>query len=139
MNFLPEISNHLYLGSAASVWFLYGLAFITIIPACIHTFLPDGGAGVIAKLDLSKNGNLIIRLFAWAGITQLVWGLLTLLVAIRYQNFVPVMLALFLLERSLHAYNMWFGKAKAGHHPPEAYSTLVLVPLITVFLYLSLA
>jgi len=140
MRLLPESSNHEYHGVKASIWFLFLLAIITIIPACIHTFLPDGGAGVIAKLDLTHNGPLIIKLFAWAGTTQLVWGLMTLVVAVRFRNLAPLMLLLFLVERSLHAYNMWLGKAASlgGHHPPEAYATLVMVPLIALFLFLSL-
>ena len=32
----------------------------------IHSFLPDGGAGTIAGLDLSHNRQLILGLFAWA-------------------------------------------------------------------------
>lgn len=140
MKLFPEKTNHDYTGSKLSVYALGFLALITIIPACIHTFLPDGGAGVIAKLDLTQNGPLIIKLFAWAGITQLVWGLMTLCVTLRYQSFVPLMLALFLIERSLHVYNMWLGKSAslAGHHPPEAYATLLMVPLIGLFLWLSL-
>ena len=139
MKIFPATTNHEYTGSKASVFFLGLMAIITIIPGCIHTFLPDGGAGVIAKLDLSYNGPLIIKLFAWAGITQIVWGIMALLVTLRYRTFAPLMLTLFLLERSLHAYNMWLGKSASldGHHPPEAYATLVMIPLLGLFLGLA--
>ena len=50
-----------------------GLA--TLGPGLIHSFLPDGGAGVIAGMDLSGNGAAIVRVFAWAGATLIVWGL----------------------------------------------------------------
>ena len=136
---LPPSTNELYTGARGSVWFLRFMTLLTIIPACIHTFLPDGGAGVIAGLDLSQNGDLIVGVFAWAGTTQLVWGLLMLTVVTRYQNFVPLVLSLVLFERILHALNMWVLKGGGdGHHPPEAYITLLLVPLIAVAFRFSL-
>jgi len=138
---LPSSTNDAYSGAQVSVLFLGLISLLTIGPALIHVFLPDGGAGVIAGLDLSRDGPTIIRLFAWAGTTQLVWGLMLMLVALRYRSLVPLALTLLLLERALHAVNMWWPKAAVGvpaHHPPEAYATLVMVPLIAVFLVLSL-
>ena len=32
---------------------------------CVHDRLPDGGAGVIAGLDLTENTHVIIGVFAW--------------------------------------------------------------------------
>lgn len=138
-NFLPASTNGDYHGSLISAWFLTLMSLATIIPGCIHTFLPDGGAGVIAGLDLSRNGPRIIGLFAWAGTTQIVWGLLMLVVSLRNRNFVPLLLGLLLIERSLHALNMWVLKYTGdGHHPPETYLTLAALPIIALFLGLSL-
>lgn len=118
--------------------FLVLVALLTIGPALVHLLLPDGGAGVIAGLDLSVAGPTIISLFAWAGATQLVWGVFLFLIATRYRRLVPLALALLLVERGLHAANHWLLKPAAGHHPPEAYAVLVAVPLIALFLLLSL-
>ena len=139
MNLLPPSTNSDYQGARSAVFFLGLISLLTIVPAMIHIFLPDGGAGVIAGLDLSQNGDLIVSLFAWAGTTQLVWGMALLLVTVRYRSFIPLFLALLLLERSIHALNMWVLKGDAsGHHPPEAYGTLIMVPLILLFLLVSL-
>lgn len=139
MTLLPPSTNDAYRGAPASAWFLTVVAIATIVPGCLHVFLPDGGAGVIAGLDLSQHGEQTIALFAWAGATQIVWGLALLLVSLRHRILVPVMLALLLVERALHALNGWVLKGgAAGHHPPEHYASLVSVPVIAVFLVLAL-
>ena len=138
MAFLPPNTNHGYHGMLHAAWFLIFWSCGTIIPGLIHTFLPDGGAGVIAGLDLTQCGNRIIGLFAWAGATQIVWGIIQLVVATRNRGFVPLLLALVLLERTIMALNMWLLKSSPGHKPPEAYATLVALPIIAFFLVLSL-
>jgi hypothetical protein len=123
----------------ASAHLLGVLAALTIVPGCIHTFLPDGGAGTIAGLDLGTNRRLVVALFAWAGATQIALGLAMLAVSLRYRTLVPMMLALVLLERSLHALDAWvFKGAGSGHHPPEHYAVLVGVPVLAAALAGSL-
>ena len=58
--------------------------------------------------------------------------------SLRYRSFVPPVLALLLLERSLHLANAWFWKTPSGHHPPEHYAVLVGVPVILLALMTSL-
>ena len=108
-----------------AAWFLTFWSCFTIIPGFIHTFLPDGGAGVIAGIDLTHCGSRIISLFAWAGATQIAWGILQIVVSIRNRSLVPIVLALVLLERIIMALNMWALKnPHQGHRPPETYITL---------------
>jgi hypothetical protein len=108
------------------------------------SFLPpstnaDYEGAVIAGIDLSGNGAAVIGVFAWAGATQIVWGTALLVASLRYRSLVPPLLALLLLERALIALNLWLLKASAsGHHPPEAYATLVSLPLLLGALSLSL-
>lgn len=128
-----------YLGHKACPLFLALLAMGTIVPGFIHAFLPDGGAGTIAGLDLSAGGSVIIATFAWAGATQIAYGTLMLLVALRYRALVPLFFLIILMERSLIALNSWVLKPSGtGHHPPEAYATLALLPLVAAALYFSL-
>jgi hypothetical protein len=139
MPLLPPSTNARYSGSpiAAHVLTLFGI--LTVIPGCIHTFLPDGGAGTIAGLDLGANGRLVIAVFAWAGATQIAFGLAALIVSRRYRDLVPLLLALAVLERTLHALNGWiFTGGGVVHHPPEHYAVLVAVPVLIVALLLSL-
>src|SRR5258708_38701253 len=102
MHVLPASTNAAYSGSMPSVYFLTLFSVLTIVPGCIHTFAPDGGAGTIAGLDLSQNGRVIIAVFAWAGATQIAFGLATLIVSLRYRSLVPLMLGLAIVERTLH-------------------------------------
>lgn len=136
---LPPGTNRQYHGSRYAAWFLalYGIGWT--VPGMIHSFLPDGGAGTIAGLDLSHNRGLILGLFAWAGATQIAHGIVTLIVALFYRSLVPLFLLVSLLERSLLSWSAWIGEGKAGgHHPPEHYASLVLVPVILLFLALAL-
>lgn len=136
--FLPPSTNAQYRGSLGAARFLTVLSVLTILPGCIHTFLPDGGAGVIAGIDLSQCGPVIIALFAWAGATQIAFGIVMLLASVRYRSFVPLTFGLLLLERTLHALNAWVLKAGTGHHPPEHYIVVVALPLLVVGLVYSL-
>ena len=60
MSLLPPSTNHLSRGSLASVWFLGLYSLLELITGLIHFFLPDGGAGVIAGLDLSDGATSTI-------------------------------------------------------------------------------
>lgn len=139
MALLPESTNGQYAGAVASAWFLAVLGLGSLVPGCIHFFLPDGGAGVIAHLDMGDRAPVIIGVFAWMGATQIAYGLAQLAVALRYRALVPFFLLIALIERSLGAVAAWVTKGSiSGHHPPENYAVLVLVPLIAMFFALSL-
>jgi hypothetical protein len=134
----PASTNGQYRGSLGAGTFLAVAAVLTILPGAIHAFLPDGGAGSIAGLDLSHSGATIIGAFAWAGATQIAHGLSMLAVALRYRTLIPLFLALVLLERLVMTLNWWFLKpATEGHRPPEVYATLVLLPVLVFFLFRS--
>lgn len=134
----PASSNAAYEGSILSVWYLVLMAVITILPGCIHFFKHDGGAVSIAGMKLEKHQELIFRLFAWAGATQIVWGLVMVAVVCRYNALVPMILGLLVIERALHLWNMWFSSKSVGHRPPEAYATCGLVPANLLFFILAL-
>ena len=136
---LPPSTNAQYAGSPGAPRILAVLAVLTILPACIHSFLPDGGAGVIAGLDMAACRQLVVALVHRAGATQRVFGIVMLLAARRYRSFVPLVLLLLLVERGLHALHFWGGAPpQSGHRPPEHYALLVALPLIAYALRLSL-
>jgi hypothetical protein len=137
MALLPPSTNAHYTGSPLAARITAVLAVLTIVPGCIHLFLPDGGAGTIAGIDLGPSAPVIIALFAWAGATQIVFGIVMLATALWYRPFVPGVLVLVLLERSLHAIHAWVWKTGTGHHPPEHYAVLVALPIIVATLVAS--
>lgn len=138
MSLLPPSTNPDYRGSTFSVVMLVIAGVGAIGPGLIHYLLPDGGAVVIAGLDLGAQASVVIGTFAWMGATQIPWGIAQLIVALRYRPLIPLFLALALLEKTLSAVAAWGFKASAsGHHPPENYGVLVAIPLLALALALS--
>lgn len=139
MSLLPPSTNASYSGHPAAAWWLVAAGVLTVIPGAIHYFLPDGGAGVIAHLDLTTRAVTIIALFAWMGAMQIPHGIAEIAIGLRYRPLVPLMLALAVVERALMAFDGWFGKASlTGHHPPEHYGSVAAVVVGGIFLMLSL-
>ncbi|WP_309645507.1 hypothetical protein [Phenylobacterium sp.] len=138
MSFFPPSTNHQYRGAKVSVWFLTLSAVLTLIPAAIHSFLPDGGAEVIGGLDLGDRRELVIGLFRWEGATQFALGFAVLAVALRYQALTPLFLALLIVERGLITLHGWVLGPQGGHHPPAHYASAITVVLAGIFLWLSL-
>ena len=139
MPLLPRSLDEPYSGAPASAWVLALLGVLSIVPGAIHYFLPDGGAGVIAHLDMGDRRDVIIGVFAWMGATQIAYGLAQLAVALRYRALIPLFLLFALIERVLGAIAAWVTKGSpVGHHPPENYGVLVAVPVIALALAFSL-
>ena len=59
MSLLAPAANDQYRGARASAWFLALAGFLTLVPGMIHAFLPDGGAGSIAGLDMGDRRELV--------------------------------------------------------------------------------
>jgi len=136
---LPPSTNGDYRGSPLAPWFLALAGVLTIVPGLIHSFAPDGGAGVIAHLDMGDRRDLVIAVFRWEGATQLALAVPMLAVALRYRPLVPLMLVAVMVERGLMALQGWvLSPPASGHHPPEHYASVVTVVLAAVFLVLAL-
>jgi len=139
MPFLPPSTNADYRGHPWAPRFLLLAAVLTLVPGLIHSFLPDGGAGVIAGLDMGDRRDLVISVFRWQGATQLAFGLALLAAALRFRSLTPLFLVLILVERGLMALHGWILSPPAsGHHPPEHYGSVLAVVLAGLFLALSL-
>lgn len=132
---VPPSTNAGYAGSIWSARFLLLYGMFWIGPGLIHSFLPDGGANSIAGLDISQNPTMVAGMFAWAGATQIAHGLVIVVVSWRYRTLVPLFLLISLIERALLSYSGWIAHVPAGgHHPPQHYGSLILLPLIAVAL-----
>ena len=135
---LPPTTNADYRGSPLAPRLLMLFGLLSVIPGCIHYFRPDGGAGVIAGVDLSTRATTIIAVFAWLGALQIPHGMAQFIIGWRYRPLVPLFLALVIVERGLMAWDGWLGKAShTGHHPPEHYASLVAVVLAGIGLWLA--
>ena len=136
---LPPSNNQDYTGSPWSWVFLVFVAIFTIVPGIIHYVLPDGGAGVIAGIDLSANAQIIYAAFAWVGATQIAYGLVLLAIALWYRPLVGLSLTAELVHRLMSVMADWWLKTTgAGHHPPGHYGSLISLPLLVIFIYLAI-
>jgi hypothetical protein len=139
MALLPPSTNADYHGARSAVWFLGLAAILTLAPACIHSFAPNGGATGITHLDMGDRRNLVVGVFRWEGATQMALGLAMLVVAIRYQTLTAAFLGFVIVERILMALQGWVLSPPAnGHHPPEQYASLVAPPLLLLFMILAM-
>jgi hypothetical protein len=139
MGLFPPSTNADFRGPQAAAWFLMLVAVLELIPGCIHFFLPDGGAGVIAGIDLSTRGETIVRVFAWFGSLQIALALLLFAIGWRYRTLVPLGLLTVIVARGLVSYDAWFGKgAGVVDRPPAHFGSPVVVVLALVFLVLAL-
>jgi hypothetical protein len=134
----PPSTNAAYGGSPLAAWYLALVAVLTLAPGLIHSFLPDGGAGVIAHLDMGDRRDLVVAVFRWEGATQLALGAGMLAVALRYRSLTALFIVLNLIERAMMALQGWVLSVPGGHHPPEHYASLAAIVLDLVFLALAL-
>jgi hypothetical protein len=136
---LPPSTNQDYTGSPWSWVFLVFVAIVTIVPGLIHYVLPDGGAGVIAGIDLSANAQIIVAVFAWVGAIQIAYGLVLLAIALWYRPLVGLSLSAELIHRLLSVMaDWWLKNTGTGNHPPGQYGSLISLPLLVIFIYLAI-
>jgi hypothetical protein len=109
------------------------MGVLNLFRGSIHTFLPDGGAGVIAGFDLSHSRQTIVFLFAVMGIEQLSLGVVDLIVAFRARWLALALLWFHTLE--LTAAELVFVLYKPAPGRPPG---MVGAPILLAILWLAL-
>lgn len=135
---LPTSADNHYNGHRIARWFFTLIALVSFGRSLIHVFLPDGGAGVIAGLDLSLGEENIIFAFGLWGVSQVIYAMIQLLVAFRYKSLIPLMYILLITET---LGRMMVGIIKQPillHTPPGGIGNWILLPTAMIMLYLSL-
>jgi hypothetical protein len=136
----PEKQNE-YDGYKIVVILAILLAVISTLRSLVHIFFPDGGAGVIAGIELSGIlRGAVIFTFAWAGLYQLIFAILQWIVLLRYRRFLPLMLLLMLFEQaSLFIIPLFkpISQTVLSHTPPEAIGNKILLPLMFLLFIFS--
>lgn len=111
--FPRPVSNH-YSGRPVALWVFAAMTVLTIARSLAHIFLPDGGAQSIATIPLDAFGAeaaaVVVGMFAQWGLTQLMFGLLYVLVLWRYRSLVPLMWGFIFFE--------WTGRLLLGVYKP---------------------
>ena len=106
-------------------------------------FAEDGGAGSIASVTLDSftdgGANTVITVFALWGLSQLIIGLIYVIVIWRYQSLIPLMYVFFSFEYFMRLLTPAYspGLALAETAPGEV-GNIIFLPLGLVMLWLSL-
>lgn len=114
------------------------LGAVNLARGSLHTFLPDGGAGVIAGLDLSQARETILFLFAGFGVAQISAGLVDLAVVLRWRTFAVPLLAIEVLRGALFTAVTQLWKPPPVEVPGERF-IMVLTAVLTLALIWELA
>jgi hypothetical protein len=98
----PQTIDNQYRGMAIAKWFFVAMTILTLGRSLAHMFLSDGGAQSIATIDLDAFSPIaaavIIGIFAYWGYSQLLPGLLYVIVLWRYQSIIPMFWAFLCAE-----------------------------------------
>jgi len=98
----PERFDNEFIGYKFSLWVFYGLTALTLWRSQHHLFAPDGGAESIASIPLGSYSttasDTIVGVFALWGLSQLIIGLIYLIVCIRYKSMIPLLYLLAAVE-----------------------------------------
>ena len=138
VSILPKQADNQFQGYKIAVWIFLLITIFTIVRSCIHIFAPDGGAGSIAGIDVSgAGGSNIVSMFAFWGLSQLLMGVVYLVVFFRYKNLIPFMYVLILAEYIGRIAIGFIKPLEVSHTPPGAIGDYILVPLAIIMLVLS--
>ncbi len=136
---LPKSADLRYEGNRIAGWLFLLLAIVSMGRSLIHLFAPDGGAGSIAGIDLSQGGEQsIIFAFGLWGLSQVIYAVFQLLVALRYRSLIPLMYLILAFET---VGRMAVGAMKPPvmlHAAPGGIANYIMLPLAVLMLVLSL-
>ena len=128
-----------YEGPKPPFYFLILIAIASSSRSLIHIFHADGGASVIAGLNVNVEGgtNLIATFGQW-GASQLILSLIYWLVILRYRALTPLMLAVVVLEQLLRLGVGQIKPLEVTAAPPGAIGSGLLLPVAVLALVWSL-
>lgn len=141
-NLFPPMTNNQYQGASLAKWLFIAMTILTLGRSLVHIFLADGGAQSIATIPLdtisSGASAVITGMFAQWGLTQLMFGLLYVLVLWRYQTLIPLMWLFILFEYSGRLLLGFYKPFETVDTAPGAIGNLIFPVLALIMLVLSL-
>ena len=139
---LPAEVDNRYRGHPLGLWLFVLIALQRVALALTHLLRADGGAQSISTIPLDtyppSAAQNVVGIFARMGLEQLLFGLLCLLVLIRYRALIPLMYLLIVVQ--------YLGSRVVGQVKPLALTgtsgagtpLLVIAILSALGLFLSL-
>ena len=138
----PPTAGNAYRGSRIALAAFAVLTLVTLIRSAIHLFAPDGGAQSIATIPLDAYGDAaaatVTHVFGLWGLSQLLVGLVYVVVLWRYRSLVPLMFLLMVLEYAIRLGLAFAKPLETVGTAPGAVGNWLMVPIAVVLLLLSL-
>ena len=98
----PRENLGVYNGLGLAKWVFVLITIVTLARSLAHILLPDGGAQIIATIPVdtfsTNAANALIIIFGYWGLSQLIIGLLYVVVLVRYQSLIPLMFLFAFME-----------------------------------------
>lgn len=139
---LPPTVTNVYQGYKIALHAFLFITLVTLIRSLIHTFTNDGGAQSIASIPLDRfttdGADAVVFVFSLWGLSQLLMGLLYLIVYLRYRALVSLMYCFIIAE---YVMRLVIGQMKpivTESTAPGEIGNYVMIPLALVLLALSL-
>lgn len=142
MYIFPKQINNTYTGQPIALYTFYIITFITIVRSLIHILAPDGGAQSIATIPLDtysvESANTVIFMFGLWGISQLLLGILFLIITIRYKALIPLMYLFIFTEYTLRLILGFFKPITLTGVAPGGIGNYVFIILSILLFILSI-
>ena len=139
---LPDAIDNRYPGKKIAQYAFLILTIATLVRSLIHVFAPDGGAQSIATIPLASYPGdaaaAVILMFSLWGLSQLLMGVVYLVVYFKYKSLIPAMYVLMIVE---YAMRIAIGQMKpvvTSGTAPGSIGNWIMVPVCIVLLVLSL-
>lgn len=139
----PCTIDNKYRGHVVALYAFYVATLATVVRSCVHIFAPDGGAQSIATIPLdtysAQAANAVVFVFALWGLSQLLIGVLYVIVLFRYKSLIPLMYLSLVAE--------YLGRLLIGHFKPVELAgtapggvgNYLVFPLMLLLFFLSVA
>jgi hypothetical protein len=135
---LPKQVSNAYRGAPIAKWAFIAIVVMTLARSLAHIFLPDGGAQSIATIPLDAfspgASAVVVGMFAQWGLTQLMFGLLYVLVLWRYQSLIPLMWLFIVFEWTGRLLVGFFKPFETAGTAPGAMGNLI-IPLLALIMF----
>ena len=139
---MPDVIDNQYQGLRIARYAFLILTVATLVRSLIHVFAPDGGAQSIATIPLASYPGdaaaAVILMFSLWGLSQLLMGVVYLVVYLKYKALIPAMYVLMIVE---YAMRIVIGQMKpivTSGTAPGSIGNWVMVPVCIILLALSL-
>ncbi len=137
----PRSVTHEYTGPKAVKWMFILITAATLGRSLAHIFLGDGGAQTIATIPLdafsARAAAAITGMFAQWGLTQLMFGLVYLIVLWRYQSLIPLMWLFIFFEYSGRLLLSFYKPIETAGQAPGGIGNTIIPALAVIMLLLS--